>query len=228
MAIKIKIPTNLSDITIRQYVTFLNETENQTDHEKAVTMVSIFCNLTREQVNQLPASDFDMIVTDMNGILESDPKHERIITHAGVQLGFVPNLDECTLGEVVAMDELIQDVKSWGEAMSVFYRPIIKKINDHYDIEPYKPNKIADLSDLPLSVALGVQVFFYDLRNDLIVYTQKCTEEALRAKGKLSSLKNGDGKVQSIDLLAGLSLIDKQSLTRTYTKPLFGLLTNPI
>ena len=55
----------------------------------------------------------------------------------GVEYGFIPVLDDMTLGEYVDLDENFTDWDKMHKAMSVLFRPIKLKKGDRYQIEEY-------------------------------------------------------------------------------------------
>ena len=82
--------------------------------------------------------------------------------------GFIPNLDEMTLGEYIDLDTYFGDWDNMHKAMSVLYRPITKEKGNLYNIEEYDGTKYSDVLKLmPLDVVLGSIFFFYNLSSEL-------------------------------------------------------------
>ena len=109
-------------------------------------------------LNKIRAKDFNSIIEAITEVLQQKPKFKPTFKMGGVEYGFIPNLDEISLGEKVDLDEYFKEVKTMDKAMNVLYRPITLKRSNGYLIEDYKAN--GEGLDTPLDVALGANVFF--------------------------------------------------------------------
>jgi hypothetical protein len=92
------------------------------------------------------------------------------------------------------------------QAMAVLFRPVTKSFSDRYLIEKYEgSDKYSDvLKDMPLDVALGAMVFFWDLGKDLV----NSTMSYLAANPEVANILNkhnlenaGDGTLLSMEQL---------------------------
>lgn len=169
MRVEINVPDSLNEITLEQYQKFekLNTKENEGSTFLLQKMVEIFCNLDLKDVAEIKYKSVQEIVVHLNSIF--DAKHSLIPTFnlKGVEYGFMPVLDDMTLGEYVDLDEYLGDWKSMHKAMSVLYRPVTFKKGHKYNIEPYKGvNNI--MKDAPLDVVFAAMVFFWNLNNELV------------------------------------------------------------
>ena len=169
MRVEINVPDSLNEITLQQYQKFekLNTKENEGSTFLLQKMVEIFCNLDLKDVPEIKYKSVQEIVVHLNSIF--DAKHSLIPTFnlKGVEYGFMPVLDDMTLGEYVDLDEYLGDWKSMHKAMSVLYRPVTFKKGHKYNIEPYKGvNNI--MKDAPLDVVFAAMVFFWNLNNELV------------------------------------------------------------
>ena len=169
MRVEINVPDTLNEITLQQYQKFekLNTKENEGSTFLLQKMVEIFCNLDLKDVAEIKYKSVQEIVVHLNSIF--DAKHSLIPTFnlRGVEYGFIPVLDDMTLGEYVDLDENLGDWKSMHKAMSVLYRPVTFKKGHKYNIEPYKGvNDI--MKDAPLDVVFAAMVFFWNLNNELV------------------------------------------------------------
>lgn len=169
MRVEINVPDSLNEITLQQYQKFekLNTKENEGSTFLLQKMVEIFCNLDLKDVAEIKYKSVQEIVVHLNSIF--DAKHSLIPTFnlKGVEYGFMPVLDDMTLGEYVDLDEYLGDWKSMHKAMSVLYRPVTFKKGHKYNIEPYKGvNNI--MKDAPLDVVFAAMVFFWNLNNELV------------------------------------------------------------
>ena len=88
--------------------------------------------------------------------------------HNNIEYGFIPNLDEITVGEYLDIDTYQKDNNNIHRLMSILYRPITKKKGSNYQIETYSgTNKAEMMMDVPVDIYLGAMVFFCDLKNNL-------------------------------------------------------------
>jgi len=169
MKVEINVPDSLNEITLDQYQRFekLNTEENQGSTFLLQKMVEIFCNLDLKNVAEIKYKSVQEIIIHLNQLF--DIKHKLIPTFklGGVEYGFIPVLDEMTLGEYVDLDENLSDWSNMQKAMSVLYRPIAFKKGHKYNIESYKGMN-DKLRYMPLDVVFGAMVFFWNLNNELI------------------------------------------------------------
>lgn len=194
MKFELTIPTELSDIKLSQYLKFLKTTKDiEDEYFIGKQMISIFCNVPDELVNKIRAKDFNSIIEAITEVLQQKPKFKPTFKMGGVEYGFIPNLDEITLGEKVDLDEYFKEFKTMDKAMNVLYRPITLKRSNGYLIEDYKAN--GEGLDTPLDVAFGANVFFSTLIKDLLSYTQSYIKAEVAANHKVSQTleKNGVG-----------------------------------
>jgi hypothetical protein len=126
-----------------------------------------------------------------------------------VKFGFIPKLDDITLGEFVDLDNYIGDWQQIHKAMAVLYRPITFQKGDLYLIEEYEgSDKYSEImEDAPVNVALGAVVFFYRLGNVLSSYLlDSLTEQMMKDKEMVKDLEqNGVGINQYTQSLKEMS-----------------------
>lgn len=207
MKIKIKVPSDLSEITLYDYQRYMNVIDNSNDELFiAQKTVSIFCNISLQQTLQININDIYSIVEHLKDVFNSKPSLQQRITFKGQDLGFIPKLDDISLGELIDLSNSINDVQKLHIAMGVLYRPVKAKFKDMYEIEDYNADEgiMEVMKSLPLDVVFGAMVFFYHLANDLLKAIPKYLKEKvteMSTHSKHSSEVNGDGIMQSIDLL---------------------------
>jgi len=126
-------------------------------------------------------------------------------------MGFIPKLDDITLGEYVDIEANISDWQKMHKAMAVLYRPVNFKAKDKYGIAPYDVNEeIQELmKEMPLDAAISSMLFFYNLGNDLLGAIPKYLEQNLK-KEDMQMLdkhlqKNGGGINQFMHSLKEMS-----------------------
>lgn len=193
MKVKLTVPDSLEDIKLSQYQKFIRTTKDSEDvafiNRQAV---AIFCNLTDKLVLQLRSNDFENLVNKINDILNSEGTFKQTFSYKGVKYGFIPNLEEITVGEQADADSFISDVKDWDKLMKVIYRPITFEKKGKYEVEDYTGEE-PEL-DLPLSIAIPAVNFFLNTLNDLLNTIPNYIMEVVKADKRLLNLvENGDG-----------------------------------
>jgi hypothetical protein len=216
MKVEIEIPSSLKGIKLKQYQDYLRLLKEVKDPKKQqLKAVEILCGFTEEATSKIRFNDISKIIDELNELFNQEVDLIRTFKLGGVEFGFIPNLEEITLGEYVDLDSYLGDWDIIHKAMAVLYRPIkVKKRSwfnrkeDQYIIEPYTGTKeYAELmKHMPLEVALGAYFFFVILRAELLKNTenylvQQATNLATSLTRLASSDKNGAGIAQYINSL---------------------------
>jgi hypothetical protein len=205
MNIEINVPSSLSEITLGQYQKFLKIAENnQEGNFLDAKMIEIFCGIPLSDSYKLKMSSVTAILDILNEMLSQTPKHVERFKMNGVEYGFIPDLDEMSLGEYIDLDNNASDWEQMHVAMNVLYRPIKTSKVGKYNIEEYDVKFPEVMKDMPLDAAIGSLFFFYnlgmELANHTIAYSVTPAEmEAIQ--GQLTSQQNGDGINQFMDSL---------------------------
>ena len=176
MKVDIYIPEKLSDITLEQYQKFakLNTEENQNSNFLLHKMVEIFCRLDLKDIARIKYQYVNSIVSDLNNIFNAKTELIQNFKLKGVEYGFIPKLDDITLGEYIDLDNNISDWETMHKAMAVLYRPITLQKGDRYQIEEYTAKEDTEkFKDMPLDVVMGSLVFFWSLSSELLQTTLK-------------------------------------------------------
>ena len=196
MKIEVIIPNDLSEITLDQYQRFLKIQENNTD-EKFLTskMIEIFCGIKLPEVLKMRVNDVALITNILTEMFENIPQLVQRFKMNGVEYGFIPDLDDMSLGEYIDLDTYLGDWENIHRAMAVLYRPIKNKSGNRYNIKDYDGKGFEDMKDMPLDAVLSSIVFFYNLGIELskamMNYLETTEEEALTEY--LNSQQNGVG-----------------------------------
>lgn len=218
---KINIPENLNEITIKQFFDFKKCCDtNQDDQYLRLAMVSIFCDVSVEDIKKISSKDFIDISNQLTNVLKETPTHiERFIIN-GVEFGFIPNLENITAGEYIELDTLFKDEETYLEQMAVMYRPIVSKHKNLYRIEPFESTeKHKDIMiAAPISAYLGSKVFFCNLLNELLESFQLFLIMGGKEVTDLGEVlaKNGVGINQFIQSLEEVSMNLKKQLNLTF------------
>jgi len=199
MKIKISIPTSLNEITLEQYQRFISIAEKNEDNNfLQLKMLEIFCNVSLEIASNMSLKDVTEITASINEMFAKEYKLQTIFKLADTNFGFIPNLDEISLGEFTDLDNYFGKMDKLHNAMAVLYRPIIDKFRDKYSIQDYNGSiTYCDvMKSMPMDVVFGAMVFFYNLSNELLISSLNYLEENPQVKAlidKHNSELSGDG-----------------------------------
>jgi hypothetical protein len=174
MKLEINVPENLNEITLEQYQRFdkINTEENQDSNFLLHKTVEIFCGLELKDIATIRVNSIKEILGDIDKVFSEKTDLVPTFTLDGIEYGFIPNLDDMTIGEFIDLDENLTEWETIHKAMSVLYRPINYKKEDKYLIEEYTGLDKAELfKKMPLGIVMGAMVFFYRLNNELLEIT---------------------------------------------------------
>ena len=196
MKIEVIIPSELSEITLDQYQRYLKITEKETDEGFLRSkMLEIFCNIKLTDTLKMKLSDANAITEILNEMFDSKPKLVQRFKMKGVEYGFIPNLDDISLGEYIDLDTFLGDWDNMHRAMSVLYRPIKEKYGERYNLVEYEAGDGEVMKDMPMDAVISSVLFFYHLGIDLSQAMMNYLEDSqeTRLVQYLSSDKSGDG-----------------------------------
>ena len=168
MRITVNVPTSLSEITLGQYQKFIKISENNPEGNFLdAKMIEIFCGIPLSESYKLKMHSVAAIIDILTEMLESKPKHVQRFKMNGVEYGFIPDLNEMSLGEYVDLDNNASKWEMMHIAMNVLYRPIKVSKLGKYSIEDYSVSNPEKMKDMPLDAAIGSLFFFYNLGMEL-------------------------------------------------------------
>jgi hypothetical protein len=191
--ISVKAPSSLKDIKLRQYQEFM-----QIQDPQSVDVVRIFLNIPIDVVNKVPKAQVESISAEVMEMFNEDCPMVNVFELNGKEFGFIPALNDMTYGEYTDSNAYLQDKlsKDLHKCMAVLYRPVIHRKKSKYLIEDYEGSSkySEELLNMPVSIAMGCMVFFYNLLNDLL---KAIPHYLLRSLDKevldqVVSLKSGD------------------------------------
>jgi len=223
--IELEVPTTLADIKLWQYQKYMKVVDAHKDAEQTdelnsflnMKLVEIFCNVSLKDVTSISVRGYKKILDILNKAFEEKPKLVQRFELEGVDMGFIPKLDDISLGEYIDIENHISDWQKIHKAMAVLYRPVNFKLGDKYGIAPYEVKEEVQeiMKEMPMNVVISSMVFFYDLGKVLLGAIPKYMEKNL-TKEDLHQLevylqKSGDGINQSMHLLKEMS----QSLNKS-------------
>lgn len=207
MKLEITVPDTLSEITLEQYQKYLKIANEVTDEKfLASKMIEIFCNVTLADTMKMKFADVNAICEILIGMFNEKPNLKRHFKINGVEYGFIPKLDDISLGEYVDLDAFLGDWENMHRAMAVLYRPIDQKYGEKYSIKEYEAGDGETLKDMPLDAVIGSILFFYHLGIDLSQAMMSYLEENQESNlvQYLSSEQNGVGINQFTHSLKGI------------------------
>jgi hypothetical protein len=214
--IKLIVPDSLHEIELGQYQTYLASIENLDATEDAEQinrkLIETFCGLKPEQVNLLPLTSVESLLKVLSGAFSEEFELIRHFELDGVKFGFIPKLDEMSLGEYIDLESTFGDWEKMHKAMAILYRVVNFEKGEKYDIVSYETNEeLAEaMKMMPLSVVMSCMVFFYSLGTELaqatLSYTQKVVKESSTTSQVREALElNGVGINQFMDSLKAMS-----------------------
>jgi len=168
---KLQIPTNINDITIAEYLKFIEVNKEDADEEFLIhKTISIFCDIPMKDVLNIDAKEAQDIALEIYAVLNQKAEFVDRFELNGIKYGFIPNLEDLSLGEYIDLETYLKDQKNLHKVASVMYRPIIKEYKDLYDIENYSASLKSqnDMKQAPIGVISQGVVFFYNIVNELL------------------------------------------------------------
>ncbi len=192
---KLIVPNKMSEIKLADYQKFVRlEGDDEFLARKAV---EIFCGLKMDVILQMKASSLTHVTNVLMKAFSERPALTQRFTIGKQSFGFIPSLEEITVGELNDIDQYISDWPQMHRAMAVLYRPVVATFGNRYEIEKYEGSeKYAEqMKQMPLDVTIGAMLFFWTLGKDLSLATLKSfqTEEGMNLAPLLNFLKNGVG-----------------------------------
>tara|TARA_R100000278_G_C5469652_1_gene164011 strand:+ start:25 stop:678 length:654 start_codon:yes stop_codon:yes gene_type:complete len=200
MKINITVPEHMSEITLEQYQRYekINTKDNQDSNFLLHKTVEIFCNLDLENIAKIRYKDVADIIGDLNQVFQQKTELITKFKLNNLEYGFIPKLDDISLGEYIDLDNNLTNWDTMHKAMSVLFRRVILKKGPRYQIADYTGKEDADLfKQMPLDVVMGALVFFYNLSKELTIITQnylvKEVGQNLTSAQRQLLAKSGDG-----------------------------------
>ncbi len=197
MKLSLNVPTELNELTLGQYQKFIKvQKDNGDGIFVAQKMIEIFCGIDLKDTFKVKINDINEIVTILNDLLEIKPELINRFKLNDTEYGFIPVLEDISLGEYIDIETYMQSWDDMHKAMSVLYRPIKQKHKDKYNIIEYEALETDVMKDMPLDVVFSSVVFFYNLGIELSSNMMDyLTDQELSnlTVDQTSSLKDGGG-----------------------------------
>jgi len=213
--VKIVVPNSLSEVTLGQYQEYLKGIDKLDPEKDAKTvnkkLIQHFCGIEEKLVDKVAYKDVIKVVNVISTAFEKDYELVQLFKLLDVQMGFIPKLDDMSLGEYVDTENFLGDWQNMHKAMAVLYRPVNFKKKERYTIAEYSPSdEISHLmKEMPLNVVMGCMVFFYRLGMELskatLTYIRKTVKKDTTSDLKAALEKNGVGINQFMHSLEEMS-----------------------
>jgi len=208
MKATITIPENLNEINLGQYQHYLKVSKDLQGDILTQRTVNVLCDVRLSDVMMMRLTDVREIAEHLSALFNMDQDLTPRFKIKSQEFGFIPSLEDISFGEYVDLDSYINDWETMHQAMAVLFRPIVKTIDDKYEVCDYKgTDEFSDLMRfMPLDVALGALVFFYRLGNELLKATRNYSLNQMKELQKTTASKpnlisNGDGITASMHSL---------------------------
>ena len=213
--VKIIVPNSLAEVTLGQYQNYLKSVEKLNPEKDARTinkkLIQHFCGIEEKLVDKVAYKDVIKVVNVISGAFEKEYELVQLFKLLDVQMGFIPKLDDMSLGEYVDVENFLGDWQNMHKAMAVLYRPVNFRKKERYTIADYSPSdEISHLmKEMPLNVVMGCMVFFYRLGMELsqatLTYIRKTVKKDTTSDLKEALEKNGVGINQFMHSLEEMS-----------------------
>lgn len=213
--VKIIVPNSLAEVTLGQYQNYLKDIDKLNPEKDAKTinkkLIEHFCGIEEKLVDKVAYKDVIKVVNVISGAFDKDYELVQLFKLLDVQMGFIPKLDDMSLGEYVDTENFLGDWQNMHKAMAVLYRPVNFKKKERYTIAEYSPSdEISHLmKEMPLNVVMGCMVFFYRLGMELskatLTYIRKTVKKDTTSDLKEALEKNGVGINQFMHSLEEMS-----------------------
>ena len=174
-------------ITLKQYIEIDKLQKIHKDSDQLG--IEILRLITGKDIKQLSLEESESILTTV--YKEIDIKDFPLVHRFkinGISFGFIPNLEDITVGEFIDLDALMkQDVLQLEQIMSILYRPVKKKWFNTYSIEDYTGSEkyIELYLKTDFRIILGAIFFFAILKESLLNHLDTYTPQMNTLKKKM-------------------------------------------
>ena len=221
--VKIIVPTDWSAVTLKKYLELKKDMKAYEEDSDAVLacMFHHLCDFPVEYIKGLRHDTYNQIVNDLVSFLNKiEYPLQKIINIDGIEYGFEPNLSQMAYGAYVDITkyESINIDESWAEIMSILYRPVVKKVGQLYEIQPYSGNIDKDrFLNVSMDAHFGAVFFFKSLLMDLSKDTLSSLMDLKEISPSISTTLERSGKL--IHQLSNLPMVTSNELTKLLKNP---------
>ena len=198
---KINIPTKINDITVGEYLKFSELNVKESDEEFLVhKTLNIFCGIPMKDVLNINVNEAADIAKEIFDVLNQKAEFENRFVLEDIEYGFIPNLEDLSLGEYIDLETYLKDEKNLHKVAAVMYRPITKSYDKLYDIESYSADlKRQELmKNAPIGIISQAVVFFYNIAHELLTDSLHSSNQQVKKKAQ-EIIQQQDNLFQSMD-----------------------------
>ena len=179
---KFFVPNQMNEIKLVDYQKFIRLEGD--DEFLARKSLEIFCGLKMDVILQMKASSLTKVNSILMKAFNERPALKQRFFIGKQEFGFIPSLEEITVGELNDVDQYISDWSQMHKAMAVLFRPVISTFGQRYDIEKYEGSAkyAGKMLDMPLDIAIGAMFFFWTLGSDL----SKASQQSLAMQNQMN------------------------------------------
>ncbi|ANS03432.1 hypothetical protein [uncultured Mediterranean phage uvDeep-CGR2-KM19-C269] len=141
---------------------------------EAINTINMFSDIPKDVIKKLRLEDVLGMLSILSNMEEDkDTSFKATFTLHGVKYGFIPSLEDISLGEYADIETFIKNgiENNLANIMSVLFRPVVEDHKDYYIIEGYDATTQQRRSRLFMDMS-GIQVqnamvFFCNFVNEL-------------------------------------------------------------
>lgn len=202
---KVQVPTSLKDITLAKWLE-VQEVYKVSTEEILTKMkvIQIICNIPFDVICDIAVNDIDKIYSTIELMFNQEIKIENFELN-GIEYGFIPNLEEMSGAEFIDLEKYLKEEDALS-VMAVLYRPIVKKVDNLYQIEKYKgaeKNRGA-MVNAPSYNYVAATFFFMNLLKELMIGIPNYIQSNLTTSEVQTLESAGVGISQLTQLLQGI------------------------
>jgi len=167
---------------------------------EAKETIKALSDLPMKLIDAMALSDVATIFEKLSK-LQMKGKLKKVFEIDGIEYGFLPDLDEITLGEWADIEHNMKEgiEKNMHKVMAVLFRPITSKEDKMYSIEAYKDGRERaekfrkKMTIVQINQAL---VFFWTFGSEFAgILPLYLTKQMMKLKAEISLAQNGAGSV---------------------------------
>ena len=186
-----------SDVTLEKWQQLVLG-KKKTKTEEAKETIKALSTLPVKLIEEMALSDVATIFERLSK-LQIKGKLKKVFEIDEVEYGFLPDLDEITLGEWADIEQYIKDglEKNMHKIMAVLFRPVTNKEGKMYSVQAYKDGKQRAEKFRKKMNAVQVQqslVFFWTFGKELsTILPLYLTELMTKIQAEMNLQKSGVG-----------------------------------
>lgn len=213
---RLKIPTELSDITLEQVqrVLLIDQNKDIEDFPRMVHSVAIMTGRTPHDIGQIRYEDLEGVYNKIFNMINGDISAplQRTVKYLNREYAFIEDVRDMETGAFVDIDEMAKPEKyaeNLHKIMAVLYRPVDAQIGERYRLKSYvredpkerEQRQAIFLKHMTFDVVRGAAGFF-------LLVTQRCLDISDGSFPQLPNLTveaviRGAGITSSIQLPGG-------------------------